>query len=212
MKIALPSAEKLMSLLSGSPEVKVLLEREKLQAADAEKQARIDCLASLKKQRVTEAQAVQKINDAEDAVKAEKTKVDALQLSVTAAHLAHAAAYRARQTTESLLFTVHNEGLVSKTLYLLDLLIKRMESEIKLLELAKNPHVMVDGHITFRPVSPSVVVNQDILKKRLTAVKKLYEKAMEFVEAEMAPSELKEFCESILAAVGQKLPATEATV
>jgi len=70
MNTKLSYAEKLMSLLSGSPEVKVLIDREKSQAAEAEKQARIDCLAQIKILRLAEIEAKQNIDATLSAVDA----------------------------------------------------------------------------------------------------------------------------------------------
>ncbi len=205
MKTPMSYAEKLMAHLQGSPEVRVLIEREKRKAAEDEKQARIDCLAHVKSLRLTELEAKQKLDLALSAVEAAEAKVMELKIRVAITSNAHTDAQQKRGRAENDLVQLHGEGVVLKTLHKLDRLILKTENEINILELARNPHLMVDGQFTFRPVDPNVLANQTVLKQRLAAMKLLQAKAKEFVEAELAPNEIKELCESICRAVGQPL-------
>lgn len=210
MKTALPYAEKLMSLLSGSPEVKVLIEREKRQAEDAEKQARVDCLARIKILKQAELEAKQELDLATSAVTAAEAKVTELRAKVAPIFTAHTEAQRKHGAAMSELSTLHGEGEVSQTLYRLQRLILKTEAQISDLEEGKKSTFRdADGHVSFRIVSPNVALNQQVLKQRLEVQKRLYEKAKEFVGAEMAPSEIKALCGQICKAIRQPLPAAE---
>ena len=211
MKNTLPYAEKLMSLLSGSPEVKVLIEREKRQAKDDEKQARIDCLARIKTLELAELEANQKLDGALSAVKDAQAKVDKLKTKVGTAAYAHNEAQAKRNQATTELTKLHGEGIVFMTLYRLDQLIKKTAIQINALETQKSYFCKDgDGRLTVRPVSPNVAFNQKVLKQRLEAFEKLNAKAKEFINSELAPSEIKTFCESICKAIGQPLQAAEA--
>lgn len=210
MKTAIPYAEKLMSLLSGSPEVKVLIEREKQKTEDDKKQARIDCLARIKTLKQTEIEAKQKLDLATSAVMAAEAKVKELKAKVAPTFTAHTEAQRKHGAAMSELSALHGEGEVSKTLYRLQRLILQTERQISVLEDDKKSTFRdADGRVSFRLVSPNVALNQQVLKQRLEVQKRLYEKAKEFVEAEMAPSEIKALCGQICKAIGQPLPAEE---
>jgi len=204
MKNTLPYAEKLMSLLSGSPEVKVLIEREKRQVEDAEKQARIDCLARIKTLQLAELEAKQKLDAALALIEDAQTKVVTLKAKVGGVIHAHNEAQAKLSHTRTELMKVHGEGVVLNTLYRIEQLIKATKAKINDLELAQKPSNRdLDGNLRFQPISPNIKLNQKVLKQRLEVFEKLYAKTKEFVNAEMAPSEIKELCELICKTIGQ---------
>lgn len=212
MKTTLPYAEKLMSLLSGSPEVKVILDREKRQSDDAEKQARLDCLARIKTLEATEIEAKQNLDLAISAVTAAEAKVKQLKSKVAPIFTAHKEAQRIHGAAMSELSTKHGEGEVVQTLYRLQRLILKTESQITALESQKSYFCKDgDGRLTVRPVSPNVAFNQNVLKKRLEGFEKLNAKTKEFIYSELAPSEIKTLCKSICKAIGQPMQTTEET-
>jgi hypothetical protein len=201
-----PSVEKLLSLLKGSPEVKVLIDREKRQAEDAEKQARIDCLARIKSLQLVELETKQKLDAALSAVAAAEAKVSELKTKVAITSTAHTEAQHKRGASASELIKLHGEGVVLQTLYSLDRLIKKQEIEIKDMEASTSPYLKdVDGYLTMRPVHPKLGSHIKTKKQCLEGIQKLYEKTKDFVGAEMAPSEIKELCESICSAAGLQL-------
>lgn len=205
-------AQKLMSLLSGSPEVKVILDRERRQVEAAEKQARLDCLVRVKAAELEVAKSQQKLDLATASVAAAEAVLAEAKAKLAPVFNAHTETQRKYSLAATELATVHGEGVVSQTLYRLQRLILKTEGQISDLEAGKKTTFLdVDGRWSFRPVSPNVAHNQQVLKQRLAVQKQLYEKAKQFVEAEMAPSELTALCGQICETIGQPLQVPEAT-
>lgn len=212
MNTTLPSAEKFMALLAGSPEVKAVLENEKRQAAESEKQARLECLDRLKNLRDSESEALDKLNQALPAVKVAEAKVQELKTKVAHLSNAYSEASQKRNQASSELIRMHGEGDLQNTLQRLDRLIKDIQANINDLELAKNPYIKTeDGGFTIRPVNPNITPRQKILKERLDTVQSLYATAKQFVMAEKSPMEIKELCSSIREAIGQPMQSAEVT-
>jgi len=212
METTLNYAEKMLALLNGSPEMKAVIDREKRQAADAEKQARLDCLARVKTLEPIVIETKQKLDSVLGAIAAAQIKVNELKTKAAPTATAHTKAQADYTQAITELNQLHGEGVIFNTLHRLDRFIKDTEIHIQDLERSKNSSNRdVDGNLIFRPVSPNIALNQKILKQRLDVFQKLYLKTKEFINADMAPSEIKELCESVCKATVQLTQPNKAT-
>jgi hypothetical protein len=210
MKTTLSHAEKFLALLSASPEAKVLLDREKNAEAAAKKQARIDCLTRIQNLQLLEIEAKQKLDLSMAAIIPIEAKLNELKTSVAIAAKAHVEAQLKRGKASTELVQIHGEGAVQNTLYKLDRLIKKTESDITGLNSLKNPYSKDEyGQFIYRPIDPGITTRMETSIKRLTGFNGLYEEAKKLINSEISPDEIWELCESICDAIGQPLRPTE---
>jgi hypothetical protein len=200
-------AEKLLASLTTSPEVKVIIDRERALEAAEKKQARIDCLVRIKNLRSLETTAEKDRADAHQKFLNAQAKMLDSQQSLAVKDVAYTLASQVRMASEIELSKTHGEAVTFNTLYMLDRLAVSLQDEISKLESMKSPTIMVAGRLEFRSVPPNLREVLETVQQRLNAVRKLYVKTAEFIDSEMSPSEISELCNSICKAAGLPVQA-----
>jgi hypothetical protein len=212
MKNIFKNAEKFMHLLGESPEVKALLHAEKRKEFEASKQARSQCIALIRACELRMVEKEKALLIEKSAMEAAESKLAVLKSKVCIADFDLSQERSTYSNFEKELSRVHGDDVVHKTLYLLNGEIYRIESQINILELAKNPTFKNEhGSFSYRPVPPGIDANQQTLRDRQEACKGLYEKAKGFIRSDMEPGEIRGLCESICAAVGFSLQLVQVT-
>ena len=196
------SLDKFLKKVAALPVVQQMVQEETLQANAEILKARIDCIKLMKSLEVkaTEAEAIKDSAWAE--FKAAEEKVKPYLSRAIAADRACTEAQQACMAPYKLLHSIYGESHVFRALGILHGMRLDCKREIEILTGALNPHLMVEGRVTFRPVPPAVKQNLEVQKRRLEGLERLYSGANGLINAEISPRELQQHTETLLNAGG----------
>lgn len=207
------NAEKFMNLLSGSPEVKILLDREKAAEQEAQKQDRHQCLERLKTSEASQQEKKEALDAALAALEKSRRKTEEAQALVIAAELDSLQVARSISACYAELMQTHGEGVVHQVLYRVNQEILSAERHIAIFEDLKKPGYMgEDGRLVFRAVPPNLNTLQTGKRDLLKALQGLRSKAAGLALAPLAPSDIAKECAQISAKVDAQVKRFETVV
>jgi hypothetical protein len=178
---------------------KQLVEQENSEAIKGRKL----CLAGLKARREIEKQTHADLEAAKATLPAMQEKLERVLANIASAHNAHAQANSQRQTVERSLITDHGEGVILRTLYMIDLLRKHAQKQIEILSDPMNSAIYVDGKLVgFREADLDQTKRKADLERDLKTLDDLFKQAQQLVEADLSPATIKSKCDALLATTG----------
>lgn len=198
------SLDKFLQKIATLPVVQQMVEEEnERNNADALK-ARIDCIHRVEALGIEQGEAQEKLDSAVASLKAAEEKITPYRIRAAAANqLVTDAGQRYQAAARSLSFD-HGEKHVPRVFMVLCQLRDHCKAQIENLSASLNPHYFVDGHVTFRPVHPSIKPILESQKLRLQVIEQAFSTAGLLVHVKITPSELKTQTEALLAAVGYR--------
>lgn len=207
------TSEKFLNMLAETPEVRVLLDREKASEIEAQKQARIQCLEQLKTAEASQQEKKKAVDAALVALEKSRRKMEDAQAMVVAAELDSLEVARGIAACFTELMKTHCEGEVHQVLYRIDQQILSAERRVAIFEDLKNPgYIGEDGRLAFRSVPKNLNALQVGEWELLKALQGLRSKAAGLVLAPIAPSDIAKECAQINAQVDAQIKRFQTVV
>jgi hypothetical protein len=184
---------------------KQLAEKENSEATEGRKL----CRAELAAKRALEMQTHADLEAAKALLPAMQEKLERVLAKIAQAHNAHSQASSQRQTVEQRLISDHGEGVILRTLYMIDLLRKQGQKEVEILSDPMNNAIFVDGKLMgFRDLDADQVKRKEECQQDVESLDALYKQAQQLIECDLSPAKIKAKCDALLAETGYQASPT----